>query len=63
MPHHPDPQAAPGADHAAEVRRRAAEDERKKLEQIIQQSLPTEIPPDALIRPQAGSGSGIAPAN
>lgn len=48
---------------AAEVRRRAAEEERKKLEQIIQQSLPTEIPPDALIRPQAGSGSGIAPAN
>jgi len=48
---------------AADARRRAAEEERKKLEQLIQQTLPSEIPADALILPGTDNGSATAPAN
>jgi uncharacterized protein involved in outer membrane biogenesis len=48
---------------AEDARRRAAEEERKKLEQLIQQTLPSEIPADALIKPGTDNGSATAPAN
>ena len=47
---------------AAEARQRAEAAEQKKLEELIQRNLPSEIPADALLNPQAG-GAAAAPAN
>ncbi len=44
---------------AEDARRRIEAEEQQKLEQLIQQNLPSEIPADAIIKP----GAGAAPAN